>query len=107
MKVRIKYRNEETGKWRKLEPEQLEGDSIARFMSASELRIVAAVYRDDTDEAVLFICNREVDVDEYGGKGVSMHCDDIIFLIGSEVIPEVGIQILGGSILEVKTLREE
>lgn len=92
MKIRIKKRIAETGRWTEIDIYDLFGQSIIEFMRNTKERVIAAVYDDEHDEPVMYIANNETDVDKYKKKGWTFSVQEIDRLFQTENVPKVVIE---------------
>jgi hypothetical protein len=85
VKAQVKYLD--GLKWKLLNIADLKGTSIINHMKESDKVMVGALL--DKNKPVLFVSNNQEQVETYKPKGISLHVDDVLLLLGSEVIPPV------------------
>ena len=84
MKASLKYL--EGTKWKHLNMKECIGSSIAYIMSKED-RVCVAALLNDKDEPQFFLTNNKEQYDKYIQKTFTLMVDDLILLLGSEVIP--------------------
>ena len=84
MKASLKYL--EGTKWKHFNMKECIGKSIAYIMS-KESRVCIAALLDDQDKPQFFLTNDKEQYSKYKERGHTMMVDDLILLLGSEVIP--------------------
>ena len=105
MKISVKYF---TGsKWALVPAEDIKGMSIAQYARESKQPVVAAMF-DNDEKPLVFISNNDKDVSQYKSRGVSLHVNDLIDLLGTEVVPNVLIETFPGSdFMEVQQIEAQ
>lgn len=88
MRIELKSRVKE--QWETVDLKTLEGQSIAKFIAEASVPTIAALF--DQEKAVAFISNDDSTVAIYREKGLSMHAEDFIALVGTAVAPELVIR---------------
>jgi hypothetical protein len=101
LKVSIKYL--EGTKWKELPAEELVGNSVVTYMVNTERIVIAALY--ENEKAVAFVSNSQEWVDNYKPKGLSLLASELQILLGTEVIPHVLAETIGGNVVEIKTIK--
>ena len=88
MQVEVKIL--EGKKWKGIPAKDMIGQSIASYMQQCKSLVIAALF--DNDKPVLFVSNDRKQIEKYQAKGISLHIDDLIELMGTTVYSPVAIE---------------
>ncbi len=87
--------------WKPVPIEELVEESICGFIQQSKDTVIAALY--EGDEPVAFMSNDPKYVELYKKKGLSLSCEDLKLLVGTDVMPSLIAKALeGSSFAEIK-----
>ena len=91
--------------WKPVPITELVGESICTFIQQSKDTIIAALY--EGEEPVAFLSNDEKYVELYKPKGLSLSCDDLKLLVGTDVMPSLIAKELEGSTFSEVIINKE
>ena len=97
MKLKVQVKQLKDGKWHQVEMKDLVNTSIANFIKDAQNTVIACIYQDDTPMA--FLTNSDKYQKDYETKGLSIHIDDFIELMGTKVSPSLLVKVFEGSSL--------
>jgi len=95
MSIKVQVKKLIGNKWIKVEMEDLKDKSIAEFIRLSKEDVVACIYQNDVPLA--FLSNSVDMAESYKEKGLSMHIDHLVDLLGTEVAPSLIAKTFAGS----------
>jgi hypothetical protein len=97
MKYKIQVKQLEEGKWHQVDLNELVDTSISSYIKDAQGTVIACIYQDDTPMA--FLTNSEKYQKDYETKGLSIHIDDFIELVGAMVSPSLLVKVFEGATL--------
>ena len=96
MKASVKYL--EGTKWFPLPIADLKGHSITSFIKGTDKIVVGALL--DEGKPVFFVSNNTEQVNMYKEKGLSLHIDDLLLLMGVDGVPDIALKVFPDATFE-------
>ncbi len=84
----VQVRREVGKRWYPIPAKEMINQSIASYIQKAKIPVMAAMFKGDPEQGakpVLFISNDPYQVELYEDKGVSLHIDDLVTLLGTTV----------------------
>lgn len=87
--MKIQLKRLEGTKWKRVNMEEITGTPINRFLLESEVPVMAAIFEDDSKEAILLICNEIEHLHRYKLEGkVCLNAETFGALMGTEDVSQ-------------------